>query len=113
MILFLACDKLGPSVMHVSNRKDGEELHPVTIEYHDFLAQSVAVAGSFNDWCPAPLAQVRSGCWTLVFHLPPGPYDFRLFVDGHAADGFMPTQGDSIPEWSRGLRRISVRSGEI
>lgn len=46
-------------------------------------AQSVAVAGDFNEWQPsrAPLED-RDGVWTLTIELRPGRYEYMFLVDG-------------------------------
>ena len=59
-------------------------------------AQTVAVAGTFNEWAVAshPLVRDRkSGLWTAVIAVPPGDHLFMYVVDGsqwvsppHAAD---------------------------
>ena len=49
------------------------------------VAQSVAVAGDFNNWSPVatPLSEDRRlGCWQACVQLPPGRYRYRLIVDG-------------------------------
>jgi 1,4-alpha-glucan branching enzyme len=65
-------------------------------------AQSVAVAGSFNQWSTSshPLERrSASGVWTAIVTLPPGEHLFMYVVDGsqwisppaaddHAEDGF-------------------------
>ena len=51
-------------------------------------AQSVHIAGSFNDWNihSDPLSQSKagkaSGTWRKVFYLEPGVYEYRFIVDG-------------------------------
>lgn len=56
----------------------------VHLEYRDPRAQSVCVAGSFNDWLPAvsEMLQVSPGRWLKELTLPPGTYEYRLVVDG-------------------------------
>jgi 1,4-alpha-glucan branching enzyme len=62
-------------------------------------AQSVSVAGNFNEWSATANPLVRSGkVWTAVVTLPPGEYLFMFIVDGkwvapplaedYADDGF-------------------------
>ena len=48
-------------------------------------AQSVALAGSFNQWSSSlhPLRREKSrGVWTVVVALPPGEHLFMYVVDG-------------------------------
>jgi len=59
--------------------------HAVThFEYHAPEAQSVFVAGTFNDWRPdaTPLQPQQSGLWTIELELAPGIYKYRFVVDG-------------------------------
>ena len=64
-------------------------------------AQTVEVAGDFNEWDPArtPLAQITGGAWTVTLPLKPGRYEYQFVVDGqqwfadplaveHSDDGF-------------------------
>src|SRR5688500_13329155 len=47
-------------------------------------AQSVFVAGSFNDWHAAATAMIAlgEGRWRKDLTLPPGRYEYRFVVDG-------------------------------
>lgn len=45
-------------------------------------AQTVALAGEWNDWSPAPMRRDASGRWTAVLGLRPGVYRCALLVDG-------------------------------
>jgi len=48
-------------------------------------ANSVALAGSFNQWSTSshPLARVKAGgLWTIVVRLPPGEHVFMYVVNG-------------------------------
>jgi len=48
-------------------------------------ANSVALAGSFNQWSPSSHALAREesrGLWTIVVALPPGEHAFMYVVDG-------------------------------
>ncbi len=48
-------------------------------------AQSVHVAGGFNDWKPdaTPLQRDQKGAWKTVLRLPSGRHEFKFVVDGH------------------------------
>jgi anti-sigma factor RsiW len=50
----------------------------------DSQAQSVAVAGDFNDWDAArsPLARAEGGVWTAMVPLNAGRYHYMFVVDG-------------------------------
>lgn len=56
----------------------------VHIEFSDSVAESVAIAGTFNDWRPevTPMIAVGEGRWVKDLALPPGTYEYRLVVDG-------------------------------
>ena len=56
----------------------------VHLEYRHPQAQSVCVAGNFNDWHPSvsEMLQVSPGRWVKELTLPPGTYEYRLVVDG-------------------------------
>jgi 1,4-alpha-glucan branching enzyme len=45
-------------------------------------AESVLIAGDFNDWNPAPMKRDKKGVWKASLNLAPGTYQYRFFVDG-------------------------------
>lgn len=47
-------------------------------------AESVFVAGTFNDWNPTatPLERSGNGDWSAHLDLAPGRYEFKFIVDG-------------------------------
>jgi len=47
-------------------------------------AQSVSIAGDFNQWNPSshPLKMDDKGIWRMSLPLNPGQYEYRFFVDG-------------------------------
>jgi 1,4-alpha-glucan branching enzyme len=47
-------------------------------------AQSVSIAGDFNQWNPSshPMKMDDEGIWRISFALNPGQYEYRFFVDG-------------------------------
>jgi 1,4-alpha-glucan branching enzyme len=53
-----------------------------TLEHAE--ANSVSVAGDFNDWSVSahPLTRNGSGRWSVVVALPPGDHKFMFVVDG-------------------------------
>jgi 1,4-alpha-glucan branching enzyme len=44
-------------------------------------AESVLIAGDFNDWNPTPMKRDKKGVWKASFSLAPGAYQYRFFVD--------------------------------
>src|SRR2546430_14815265 len=53
--------------------------------YADLHAESVCIAGTFNDWHPNATPMVASipGQWMKDLTLAPGTYEYCLIVDGH------------------------------
>ena len=47
-------------------------------------AQSVFLAGSFNQWSPSshPLKKDEHGVWKITLPLTPGRYEYRFVTDG-------------------------------
>lgn len=56
----------------------------VQIEFSDSAAESVAIAGTFNDWRPevTPMVPLGKGRWVKALSLPPGTYEYCLVVNG-------------------------------
>lgn len=44
-------------------------------------AADVAVAGTFNNWLPQPMAQGRDGLWRVTVPLTPGTHQYKFLVD--------------------------------
>lgn len=69
-----------------SKSKRGKQAQSQTlrIEFHDEHAQTVSIAGTFNDWRPgvAPMIPLGQGRWVKELSLPPGRYEYRLVVNG-------------------------------
>ncbi len=59
--------------------KDGKVVFTLNIR-----AQSVTVAGTFNQWNPQaqPLKEIKPGVWQVALSLPPGRYEYKFVVDG-------------------------------
>jgi chromosome partitioning protein len=57
---------------------------PVEFILKQTQAQSVAVAGTFNDWDPSrtPMSPSQEGAWKVTVWLPAGRYEYRFVVDG-------------------------------
>jgi 1,4-alpha-glucan branching enzyme len=55
----------------------------VQFEYVDHQAQTVCIAGSFNNWHPnaTPMISCGPGLWRKELVLPPGIYEYALVVD--------------------------------
>jgi 1,4-alpha-glucan branching enzyme len=69
----------------------------VEFTFHQPTAQSVSVAGTFNNWDPkqTPLTKDPQGSWKATVSLKPGHYQYRFVADGHWLSD--PNARDSIP----------------
>ena len=56
----------------------------MTLEYFAPEANTVALAGDFNDWdCQANmLKKSRAGWWKIALKLTPGQYQYRFVING-------------------------------
>jgi len=66
--------------------KTTKEKRPKKVAF-SFLApqaESVMLAGDFNDWDPTrhPMKKDKKGVWKVSLNLVPGAYQYRFFVDG-------------------------------
>jgi 1,4-alpha-glucan branching enzyme len=77
--------------MHKRHNRPSAVTRPVAkeVEQVEFVfemaeANSVAVAGTFNDWDPrrTPMRKNPDGVWTTAVSLVPGRYEYRFVVDG-------------------------------
>ena len=74
------------SIHHNHNaRSAGPDLVLVRFEFTQSTANSVCVAGTFNDWHPEAKTMDPSGNgqWLKEMVLPAGKYEYCLVVDGH------------------------------
>ena len=69
--------------------KNGKKLAPETSGKTVFVcrsdgAQSVVLAGSFNDWDPTQMRMDSQddGSWRAELELAPGRYEYKFIVDG-------------------------------
>jgi 1,4-alpha-glucan branching enzyme len=60
------------------------QIKTVHIEFSDAVAESVAIAGTFNDWRPdaTPMVRLEPGRWIKQLTLPPGTYEYCFVLDG-------------------------------
>jgi 1,4-alpha-glucan branching enzyme len=72
----------------------------VTFEMpNDVQAETLSVAGDFNDWntSATPLERKKNGSWAATVNLAPGSYRYRFVADGKtwyndpAADAYEPS----------------------
>ncbi len=74
----------------------GPKATPNGVEFSIYApyAESVFVAGDFNNWNTSqlPLKKDQLGVWKRVIYLPPGRYEYKFIVDGeYVADPMNPT----------------------
>jgi hypothetical protein len=64
----------------VAQRRGGGD--SVVVRFRMTAAHSVAIAGDWNAWQPAPLRALGGDVWEAALVLAPGTYHFNLLVDG-------------------------------
>ncbi len=82
---------------HDNAPSPGVQVMPVHFEFTHPTANTVCVAGTFNDWQAdaKPMHPLGGGRWLKETVLPPGDYEYCLVVDGQwMAD---PLAKDSVP----------------
>jgi len=71
---------------NIGNRSNGHgpKSRRIHFEFISSSAESVAIAGTFNDWHPnaTPMIALGQGRWAKDLALPPGDYEYCLVVDG-------------------------------
>jgi len=67
-------------------------------------ARSVAIAGNWNAWTPAPLRGLGDDIWEAALRLAPGVYYFNLVVDGN--EWVVPGGVATIPDGMGGLLAV-------
>ena len=77
----------------MSKHQRSAVLTPARAKQHTFTvhisgARSVAMTGSFCQWCPDGrlMRHDGNGTWSAKIMLPPGRYEYRLLVDGEWRD---------------------------
>jgi 1,4-alpha-glucan branching enzyme len=60
-------------------------------------ANSISVAGTFNNWTPGVLTLKKDlvGVWRGALHLKPGIYQYRFYVDGRWVND--PSAKNTVP----------------
>lgn len=73
-----------PPVKLQSTAHPQVERQRIHIEFAHSSAQTVEIAGTFNDWRPyaTPMVALGQGRWAKDLMLPPGIYEYCLVVDG-------------------------------
>jgi hypothetical protein len=73
----------------------------VVVRFRMDAARSVAIAGDWNAWQPAPLRALGGFIWEAALVLAPGTYHFNLLVDG--AEWVVPGGVAVVPDGMGGL----------
>jgi len=58
---------------------------PVTFTYdppYGLEVRSVSLRGSFNNWAELPMQKTGDGVWQVTVELPPGPIQYKFFING-------------------------------
>jgi 1,4-alpha-glucan branching enzyme len=84
----------------------------VRFEFASYNAESVSIAGTFNDWRPAatPMILLGDGRWAKDLILPPGRYEYCLVVDGQWVADPRASETGSTPFGGQASVR-KIRSG--
>jgi 1,4-alpha-glucan branching enzyme len=67
-------------------------------------ARQVEIAGTFNNWAPAPLEKGADGAFHATLSLPPGTYEYRFIVDGTWVQD--PANSDTVPNPYGGVNSV-------
>ncbi len=77
--LFTPAPALPPRLTPLVAQRRGDS---VVVRFRMNAARSVAIAGDWNAWQPAPLRALGADVWEAALVLAPGTYHFNLLVDG-------------------------------
>lgn len=91
----------------IKNRNgDESQSKRVRFEFTSPGAESVCIAGTFNDWQPnaTPMIDLGQGRWAKDLTLSPGTYEYRLVVNGQWMPDPMATE--SVPSPFGGMNSI-------
>jgi len=95
------------SAKNKTNRTDaGRGTRSVCLELTWPDADSVCIAGSFNEWHPSvsPMLRLTDGTWAKELVLAPGRYEYRFVVDGVWVDD--PAATDYVPNPFGGMNSV-------
>jgi 1,4-alpha-glucan branching enzyme len=78
----------------------------IHFEFTAPTAESVFIAGTFNDWQPnaTPMIALGQGRWAKDLSLPPGDYEYRLVVDGQWMPD--PLDAETVPNPFGGVNSV-------
>jgi 1,4-alpha-glucan branching enzyme len=92
--------------MKKNKRTTNGNLQRVHFEFNYSAAESVFIAGTFNDWRPhaTPMIPLDQGRWAKDLTLPPGHYEYCLVVDGQWKPD--PQAAETVPNPFGGVNSI-------
>jgi len=94
------------------NKRDVEGGSSLTrLQFNCPDAQSVLVAGSFNDWkLTMPMVSSANGQWSKDLSLSPGRYEYRFVVNGDWVDD--PAAESVVPNEHGGVNAVLIVKAE-
>ena len=94
--------------MNKRNKNNGgkHESNRIHFEFASPTAESVAIAGTFNEWQPnvTPMIALGQGRWAKDLALPPGDYEYCLVVDGQWTPD--PEAAETVPNPFGGVNSV-------
>jgi hypothetical protein len=90
-----------PVLQPLVAQRRGAEL---VVRFRMPAARSVAIAGNWNTWRPAPLRAAGDDIWETTLQLAPGVYYFNLVVDGN--EWVVPGGVATVPDGMGGLMAV-------
>jgi len=89
-----------------SKRPVHPKTKPVAFRWTIVGANTVAVAGDFNNWNPEahPLKKGKDGTWKVTPRLKPGTYEYMFIVDGVWRDD--PLNPNRVPNPHGGFNSV-------
>ena len=88
------------------NTVGAHESKRIHFEFASPNAESVAIAGTFNDWQPnaTPMIALGQGRWAKDLTLPSGNYEYCLVVDGQWTPD--PRVSETVPNPFGGVNSV-------
>jgi len=95
-----------------NQNNSGTQSQRVHFEFDYPAAESVSIAGTFNDWQPnaTPMIALGERRWAKDLTLPPGDYEYCLVVDGQCKPD--PLVTETVPNPFGGVNSI-CRVGRV
>jgi len=93
-------------IMKKNKQKTNGNPQRVHFEFTSPTAESVCIAGTFNEWREnaTPMIPLQPGRWAKDLTLPPGAYEYRLVVDGQWVTD--PQAAETMPNPFGGMNSV-------